>query len=272
MAVIKGEKVDALHTFGDLYVSVELNMTDPDARQANSGKKPPQHYRNISNQSFKNAIVVDNKSVIQFKIRSRGPFGFGYRINGGVLVENGRAVLKEVRKNERKMQRDAIARRRYCFGTDGNYTELTDVDRGYQNALTDTNATSLIMIQNFRTFGITPTETALPVAMMYCTVMSWNVYGYLDDISNDYGMPLNIDETAYGPRPPTRRPENVVQGEPLAGNTSLTEVQAIGGAPTRFFLSQGRSGEEFMQGSQIREDDPELASNYTSFAFLCHSA
>jgi hypothetical protein len=271
MAVIKGEKVDALHTFGDLYVSVELNMTDPDAKQANSGKKPPQHYRNISNQAFKNAIIVDNQSVIQFKIRSRGLWGFGYRINGGVLVENGRAVLKEVRKDVVKMQRDAIARQRYCFGKDGKNTELTEVDRGYQDAVTDTKATSLIMIQNFRTLGITPTETALPAAMMYCTVTSWNVYGYIDDIDQDYGMPLNIGETAYGPRPPMRRPGMLAQGEPLADNTRLAEVRAFGGAPTRFFPDQGTSGQQFTQGSQTREDDPGLAPNYVSFAFLVSS-
>jgi|SoiMethySBSTD1v2_1073268.scaffolds.fasta_scaffold18183_5 hypothetical protein len=271
MAVIKGEKVDALHTFGDLYVSVELNMTDPDAKKANSGKKPPQHYRNISNQGFKNAIIVDNQSVIQFKIRSRGLWGFGYRIDGGVLVQNGRAVMKEVRKDELKMQRDTIAKRRYCFGKDGKNSELTDVDRGYQAAVTDTKATSLIMVQNFRTFGITPTQTVLPAAMMYCTVASWNVYGYIDDIDQDYGMPLNVGEAIYGPRSPMRQPELLVQGEPLADGTRLAEVQALGGAPTRFFPDQGTSGQQFAQGIQIREDDPDRAPSYVSFAFLVSS-
>lgn len=264
MAVIKGEKVDALHTFGDLYVSLELNQTDPAAKNANSGKKQPEHYRNIFNQAFKNAVIVDNGSVVQFKIASRGLFGFGYRIGGGALVDaSGRAV----RDDKNKKKRDVIAKQLYCFGKEGNNAELTGVERGYQDHEASTNATSLIRIRNFPTLKINPDETDLQIALMTCTVSSWNVYGYIDgEDDTDYGMPLNIGEIAYGPRPPVQRPE---MEEPKAFTVqSVTPVTAFGGAPTRFFLPEGTATQQFPQASLIREDDPVRSSNYVSFAFL----
>lgn len=166
MAQITGEHVDWLHTHGDLYVAVELNNTDPDAIAANSGKAPPRLYRNISGQSFQNAVIVDNGSVVQFKVRSRGPFGFGYRVYAGLNDIRGRT-------------RDVIANRLYCLSSN-EQSQNTDIDRAFQDV--DAKTQPLIQIRNFPSIdAIAPTDRDLQLGMMSCTVVSWGVYGYIDE-------------------------------------------------------------------------------------------
>ncbi|RRH93909.1 hypothetical protein EH240_28600 [Mesorhizobium tamadayense] len=250
MAQITGEHVDWLHAHGDLYVAVELNNTDPDAIAANSGKAPPRLYRNITGQSFRNAVVVDNGSVVQFKVRSRGPHGFGYRVYAGL-------------KNIRGRTRDLIADRLYCLSAT-EQSQNTDVDRAYQDA--DATPQPLIQIKNFPSIdAIAPTDRDLQLGMISCTVVSWGVYGYIDENDEDFGIPLNIGEAPYtnlpGSPPPNKwnQPVNV---------TASPQVTAFGGGPTRFRPSKGKASQEFSSARLIREDNPRFAPNYVGFTFL----
>jgi hypothetical protein len=257
MAVLHGEKVDWLQTVGDLFVSLELNNQDPDAKRINEGKSQPRHYRYIEGQAFKSAIVVDPGSVVQFKIISRGQFGFGYRIDGGINVDStGRA----------QKQRDLIARQAHCLGKD-HYTELTEIDRGYQPLAATTNTAALIQIKDFPTLGIDRAETGFQVGAMSCNVSTWSIYGYIDDEDDaDYGMPLNIGEKlAYGPMSPVPPPKSALRQKATAsGKESFT---AFGGAPTRLVPNLPVS-KLFASARLIREDDPRQAPNYASFVFL----
>jgi hypothetical protein len=257
VAQFTGEKVDWLYTIGDLFVSLELNDLDPDAFRRNDGKSPPRHYRDIEGQTFKNAVVVDRGSVVQLKIVSRGQFGFGYRIDGGVLVDSaGRA----------RKRRDLIARQVHCLGKQP-YTELTEIDRGYQAPPPAVDAAALIQIQDFPTLGIDRSDTEFQVGAMCCNVSSWSIYGYIDNEDDaDYGMPLNIGENpAYGPASPVPPSDHPMRQQVTPkGKESIT---AFGGAPTRLVPSRAVS-KPFASARLIREDDPRQAPNYASFVFL----
>lgn len=250
MAQITGEHVDWLHTHGDLYVAVELNNTDPEAIAANSGKAPPRLYRNISGQSFQNAVIVDNGSVVQFKIRSRGPYGFGYRIYAGL-------------NNIRGRTRDVIANRLYCLSSN-EHSQNTDIDRAFQDV--DATAQPLIQIRNFPSIdAIAPTDRDLQLGMMSCTVVSWGVYGYIDENDEDFGIPLNIGEPPYSSRPASPPPNRWSQPVNV---TAGPQVTAFGGGPLRFPLRSGNGSQELSSARLIREDNPRFAPNYAGFAFL----
>jgi hypothetical protein len=250
VAKITGEKVDWLHTHGDLYVSVELNKTDPDAQTTNSGKGEPRLYRNIPGQSFSNAVVVDNGSVVQFKIFSRGQFGFGYRTYAGLRDITGRT-------------RDVIADRLYCLSAD-EQKQNEDISRAYQDA--EATAKPLIQILNFPSMSqIGATDRNLQVGMMSCTLVSWRVYGYIDENDEVYGIPLNIGEAPYTnlPSAPPSRWNQQVNAEPTSA-----PVAVFGGGPIRLPPSRGKTSQEFSSARLIREDNPRFAPNYVSFAFL----
>jgi hypothetical protein len=250
LAQITGEKVDWFHTHGDLYVAVELNNTDPDAITTNSGKAQPRLYRNVRGQSFQNAAIVDNGSVVQFKIRSQGQFGFGYRIYAGL-------------RNIRGRTRDLIANRLYCLSS-AEQAQNTDIDRAYQDA--DATQQPLIQIVNFPSIlEIEPADRDLQLGMMSCTVVSWEVYGYIDENDEDFGIPLNISEAPY-----TNLPAAALRGKwnPPVNALVAPEVTAFGGGPIRFPPSRGKTSQEFSSARLIREQNPRYAPNYTSFAFL----
>lgn len=250
MAEIEGEKVDWLHTHGDLYVAVELNDTDEDAKRINTKKAAPQLYRNIRGQSFQNAVIVDNGSVVQFKVRSRGQFGFGYRIYAGLRDIRGRT-------------RDLIASRLYCLGVD-EYAEASDICRAYQDV--DAAPEPLIQIRNFpSTEAIAPIDRDLQLGIMSCTVVSWPIYGYINENDEDFGIPLNINEAPYKNLPELPEPERWDQ--PVKVQVS-TAVNAFGGGPRRLPPSKGKSTQEFSSARLLREDNPRYAKNYASFAFL----
>jgi hypothetical protein len=253
VAQITGETVNWLHTHGDLYVAVELNKTDPDAQTANSGKAQPRLYRNIAGQSFSNAVVVDNGSVVQFKIFSRGQFGFGYRTYGGLRDIRGRT-------------RDMIADRLYCLSAD-EQKQNEDINRAYQD--TEATAKPLIQILNFPSMSeIAATDRDLQVGMMSCTVVSWRVYGYIDENDEVYGIPLNIGEAPYTNLPPAR---------PLSWNPEVkaelkgAPITVFGGGPIRLPPSKGKTSQEYSSARLIREDNPRFAPHYVSFAFLVAS-
>jgi hypothetical protein len=249
VAQITGEKVDWLRAQGDLCVAVELNATDPDAVAANSGKAQPRHYRGIAGQTFDNAVVVDNGSVVQFKIRSRGQFGFGYRVYAGLHI--------------RDHTRDLIADRLYCLAAD-EQTPNTDIDRAYQDA--QAAAKPLIQVRNFPSISIDPNDRDLQVGIMCCTVVSWGVYGYIDENDVDFGIPLNIGEAPYTNLPalaPPPRWDPQVKAEPKGA-----AITAFGGGPVRLPPNMGHPSQEFSSARLIREDNPRFAPNYVSFAFL----
>jgi hypothetical protein len=250
VAQITGEKVDWLRTHGDLYVAVELNETDPDAKTINSGKAPPRLVRNIPNQSFSNAVIVDNGSVVQFKILSRGQFGFGYRTYAGLRDIRGR-------------KRDLIADRLYCL-TSEEQKKNKEIDRAYQDA--EATVKPLIQILNFPSFpDISAKDHDIQVAMMSCTVVSWRVYGYIDENDEDYGIPLNIGEVQFTNVPSVSPPRwnESIKAEPLSA-----PITVFGGGPCRLVPSKGNPSTEFSSARLIREDNPRFAPNYVSFAFL----
>jgi hypothetical protein len=251
MAQFTGEKVDWLYTHGDLHVTVELNKTDPDAAAANSGKAAPRLYRNISGQSFNNAVVVDNSSVVQFKIRSRGQFGFGYRIYAGLRDIRGRT-------------RDVIADRLYYLTADEQVTN-TDINRVYQDA--EATVMPLVQILNFPSIAeVSPDDRDIQVALMSCTVVSWGVYGYIDENDVDYGIPLNIGEAPYTNLPTLQTPGRWDQT--VKAEAAQAAVVAFGGGPVRLPPSRGKTSQEFSSARLIREVNPRFAPNYVSFAFL----
>jgi hypothetical protein len=257
LAQFEGEKVDWLHTHGDLYVAAELNNTDDDAVSANKNKAQPRLYRNIRGQSFQNAVVVDNGSVVQFKIRSRGQFGFGYRIYAG-LKDTGRRDENQ----KRIYTRDVIANRLYCLGSDEQVPK-DDIDRAYQDA--DATIKPLIQIRSFPSIeAIAPTDRELQLGMMSCTVVSWGVYGYIDENSEDFGIPLNIGETPYTNLPELRSP----RWDQKVNAQHTLQTVAFGGGPARLPASRGKASQAFSSADMIREDNPRFAPNYVSFAFL----
>lgn len=262
MAKIHGEKVDWLHTNGDLYVAVELNNTDEGAREINKDKAQPRLYRNIDGQSFKNAVIVDNGSVVQFKIRSRGPFGFGYRIYAG-LRNTGE------RKRDRPIfRRDLIANRLYSLSPDEDqipkYVQQEDIDRAYQDEYASVKP--LIQVRNFPSMNdLASDDRDLQLGMMSCTVVSWGVYGYIDEDSNDFGFPQDKNQEPYTNAPALPQPARWKQEVKVENSPDLI---AFGGGAIRLPLRRGQASQTFSSADMIREVDPKLARNYTSFAFL----
>jgi hypothetical protein len=260
LAQFEGEKVDWLHTHGDLYVAVELNNTDVDAIAANKNKAQPRLYRNIRGQSFHNAVVVDNGSVVQFKVRSRGQFGFGYRIYAG-LKDTGRRDENQ----KRIYTRDVIANRLYCLSSDEQVPK-DDIDRAYQDA--DAPVQPLIQIRNFPSIAeVARNDRDLQLGMISCTVVSWRVYGYIDENDEDFGIPLNIGEASHANLPEL---EPSAWNQPVNARLTLANA-AFGGGPRRLSAGRGKTTQEFSAARLIREDNPRFAPNYLSFAFLVAS-
>lgn len=250
--VISDTVVEKLQTFGDLFVTVELNMEDDEAKTANAGKKAPRHYQNISAQTFKNAVLVDEGSYIQFKIQSRGEFGYGFRIVGGLKLNQRNQV------EGTEVESDMIVKQLYCFPpiseknifeVVGKEVSLTDTIRRYQDK------SQSIKIEGFKTLGWGVDDRDKMVNMMNCTVTSWEVYGFIDDATDiDYGHPADIGRVEWGPYAASRE----------IGGGQAAPQKAAGGGPVR----RGTSSQEFKTARQIREDNPNEAPNYVNFAFL----
>src|SRR5580658_10372582 len=147
---ITGDKVNSLQTTGDLWVEVQLNEAEANANEA---KKPPEHYTNIQGQTFNNAVVVQEHSCIQFKIKSKGEFGFGYRIVGGIDLDAKKKV------GDTKPQ--TIVSKLYCLPQVSaadirklvEHDELVDVVQRYQD-----EEKSLIKVEGFKTLNFNPRD------------------------------------------------------------------------------------------------------------------
>jgi hypothetical protein len=257
---INGDTVDCLHTTDALKVKVELN-DEAEAQAANKGKKAPQHYENIKTSkiiNFKSAVVVQQGSIIQFKITSRGAFGFGYRILGGVELDSYGKVVPGI-----KSQQDTIVRQLYCVDKSGTSkdTDRTDIVRRYQN-----DEHSLIKVQDFKSVGGLRADTGTMAAMMSCTVHSWGVYGFIDDATDiDYGHPADIGrENEWGPYKPTRLAPGITASAAAGASARATASSLVAGGPTRF----GTSSQEFAFVRQIRQDNPDAAPHYVNFTIL----
>jgi hypothetical protein len=247
---IVGEQVNALQTTGELSVTVQLNK-EAAAKGMNEHKKEPALYKNISDQTFSNAVIVQEHSVIQFEITSRGKFGFGYRIVGGLELDSRNQVVTDA-------QPQVIVNKLYCLpapSAEDRFklaynAKLTDTVQRYQDA-----SKSMITIEGFKTLNFAPDDRGQMVAMMNCTITSWDVLGFIDDETDiDYGQPADI----------------VRAGAPLGlfssatagiGGSVAASRDAAGGGPTR----GETSGQVFKNARNIREDEPR---NYVNFSFL----
>ncbi|MGH9328325.1 MAG: hypothetical protein ACRD2B_16780 [Terriglobia bacterium] len=237
---IKGDKVKSLQTTGDVWVEVQLNQ-EAGAEGVNKGKKAPEHYQNVVGQPFLNAVIVQEGSYIQFKIRSHGELGFGHRIVGGLKLDGrNKPIPGEARP-------DIIVSQLYClppvssenmFELDKG-ADLYDIVQRYQDS-----RSSMIAVDGFKRLNLSTDDRDKMVTMMNCTVTSWGVYGFIDDATDiDYGHPADIGRVEWGPG--------------IAG-------LGVGGRPVR----QGTSIQAITKVRQIREDYPDAAPNYVNFAFL----
>ncbi len=236
---IVGEKVNELQTTGDLWVEVQLSE-ETTAQVKNREMMAPIHYRNVVNQPFRNAVIVQEGSYIQFKVKSRGEFGFGYRILGGLRLDARNKVMNG------EAQPDVIVDRQYCLPpvSKENIFDLVESDLYVAVHRYDGAAKPMIAVQGFRKIGLSTDDRHKMVTMMNCTVMSWGVYGFIDDATDlDYGLPADIGRIEWGPG---------IAG-PGVANPSVR---------------QGSSSREITGVRQIREDNPDAAPNYVNFTFL----
>jgi len=173
-ATFKGEVVTELKDFGNLSVQVVLNNEDEQAKQQNNGKPQPVLIRNLikvddpTGISYPNVVVVQSGSVIKFNIKSKGPYGYGYRI---------------------RTDKEPIVDRLYCLDKEGKNAELIASVRKYQ--LTG----SMIRVDDFKTLGYgVDKERTKASEVWICRIESWNVFGFIDDYSRTYGTPRGETE------------------------------------------------------------------------------
>lgn len=258
-----GDIVPELHTTKDLWIKVQLNK-EVAAAEVNKNKKDPVHYANVKNQTFANAVLVTAGSCIEFRITSKGRLGFGYSIVGGLELDARNRVVSDKHPQ-------VIVRKLYCFPptTPDNIrklqesTTLIDVVQRYQDA-----SQSMIKIEGFKTLNFAPDDRGAMVAMMNCTVTSWEVLGFIDDETDiDYGRPADLGpqmtgRVNAGAGNISAGAGNVTAGIGNVGDATPSPTSAAGGGPIR----GGKSGQAFKKARNIRE--VEVPDDYVNFSFL----
>src|SRR5262249_40994979 len=151
--------------------------------------------------------------------------------------------------------------RLYCLSSD-EQTPNTDIDRAYQDA--EATAKPLIQVRNFPDLDIDPNARDLQLGIMSCTIVSWGVYGYIDENDMDFGIPLNIGEASNTNLPALPRLPKLDQ--PVKAEAKGDPITAFGGGPVR--LPASKWNPELSSARLIREDNPRFAPHYVSFAFL----
>jgi len=130
-------------------------MENAETQAANNGKAKPILLRDViridkGTDAWPNAILVDSGSVIEFYIRSRGPYGFMYRLT----TDN-----------------ETIVDGLYYSDSSGSGNDATLSCRRQQS-----DQSSTLRVDSFRSKGLTTTEQK--TRYWSCNIQTWRLLGF----------------------------------------------------------------------------------------------
>ncbi len=162
MAVIKGMTVESMKASLDLEVRVALR----------SGSMNPILLRNVEREDngelYPNAMICVEGSEIAIGIRSKGPCGFGFRIQTIAAP-----IVEELFSND-----DSCS---------GNTRDAWESAHSFKDDNDPRNGMA-IKVEAIDS-GIANTNPDLFKAMWECQVYTWPIYGYRTEDGNTFGTP-----------------------------------------------------------------------------------